>query len=97
LTSFLYDWLSANEAQTAVDDGLTADAHLVRMITEPSPDPLDIPVCCGFPVGSNSCLPLIEGAPCSLDVTTESALLSFDVEGDKRLYDIEKDHPQMMK
>ena len=58
---------------------------------------MDIPVCCGFPVGSNSCLPLIEGAPCSLDVTTESALLSFDVEGDKRLYDIEKDHPQMMK
>jgi muramoyltetrapeptide carboxypeptidase len=58
---------------------------------------MDIPVCCRFPVGSNSCLPLIEGAPCSLDVTTESALLSFDVEGDKRLYDIEKDHPQMMK
>lgn len=58
---------------------------------------MEIPVCCGFPEGSNSCLPLIEGAPCSLDVTTESALLSFDIEGDKRLYDIEKDPPQMMK
>ena len=41
---------------------------------------MDIPVCCGFPVGSNSCLPLLEGAPCSLDVTPDDALLSFDVE-----------------
>ncbi len=42
---------------------------------------LEIPVCCGFPVGSNSCLPLIEGAPCSLDVTTEHATLTFNIEG----------------
>ena len=42
---------------------------------------LEIPVCCGFPVGSNSCLPLIEGAPCSLDVTADQATLTFDIEG----------------
>ncbi len=41
---------------------------------------MDIPVCCGFPVGCNSCLPLIEGAPCSLDVTIEESVLSFNDE-----------------
>ena len=58
---------------------------------------MDIPVCCGFPVGSNSCLPLLEGAPCSLDVTPDDALLSFDVEGDKQLYEIKKEPSQIMK
>ena len=57
---------------------------------------LDIPVCCGFSVGSNSCLPLLEGAPCSLDVTPDGALLSFDVEGDKQLYEIKKEPSQIM-
>ena len=42
---------------------------------------LDIPICCGFPVGCNSCIPLIEGAPCSLDVTTDKAVLSFNMKG----------------
>ena len=37
----------------------------------------DIPICCGFPVGSNSCIPLIEGAPCSLDVTGTHAILTY--------------------
>ena len=58
---------------------------------------LDIPVCCGFPVGSNSCLPLIEGAPCSLDVTPEKAVLTFDIKGSAQSYDIEKDNPQLIK
>ena len=38
---------------------------------------VDIPICCGFPVGSNSCIPLIEGAPCSLDVTGTHAILTY--------------------
>jgi muramoyltetrapeptide carboxypeptidase len=58
---------------------------------------MEIPICCGFPVGSNSCLPLIEGAPCSLDVTPEKALLSFNIGGTERHYDIEKEHPQLMR
>ena len=58
---------------------------------------LDIPVCCGFPVGSNSCLPLIEGAPCSLDVTPEKAVLTFDINGSAQTYDIEKDSPKLIK
>ena len=53
----------------------------------------DIPVCCGFPVGSNSSLPLIEGAPCSLDITAEESVLSFNVKGEKHSYYIEKDTP----
>ena len=42
----------------------------------------DIPVCCGFPVGSNSCIPLIEGAPCSLDVTGTHAVLTYNIKGE---------------
>ena len=40
---------------------------------------LEIPVCCGFPVGSNSCIPLIEGAPCSLTVTSEDSVCPADL------------------
>jgi len=43
--------------------------------------PFNIPVCCGFPAGCNDSLPLIEGAPASLDVTPEGAVLSFHLEG----------------
>ena len=58
---------------------------------------LDIPVCCGFPVGSNSCQPLIEGAPCSLDVTLDKAILTFNVEGSVETYDTGKEQPQLLK
>lgn len=49
----------------------------------------DIPVCCGFPVGCSSCFPLIEGAPVTLDVTAEKALLTFNIEGRKQLHRID--------
>lgn len=42
---------------------------------------LEIPICCGFPVGSISCIPLIEGAPCTLDVTMDKAVLTYNMEG----------------
>ncbi len=45
---------------------------------------LDIPVCCGFPIGSNSCLPLVEGCPCSLDVANDHSLLTFNIEGQQQ-------------
>lgn len=45
---------------------------------------LEIPVCCGFPVGSNSCIPLIEGAPCTLDVTSEGSSLTFNIKGEQQ-------------
>lgn len=57
----------------------------------------DIPVCCGFPVGSNSCIPLIEGAPCSLDVTTERAVLTYYIKGTCQPFDIEKEKQQLIK
>lgn len=57
----------------------------------------DIPVCCGFPVGSNSCIPLIEGAPCSLDVTIERAALTYNIKGTCQPYDIEKEMQQLIK
>ncbi len=44
----------------------------------------EIPVCCGFPVGSSSCIPLIEGAPCTLDVAADQSVLTFNVRGERK-------------
>lgn len=57
----------------------------------------DIPVCCGFPVGSDSCIPLIEGAPCSLDVTTEKVTLTFNINGSVEPYGINMPDPTIIK
>jgi muramoyltetrapeptide carboxypeptidase len=50
----------------------------------------EIPVCCGFPVGSNSCIPMIEGAPCSLDITLDKAVLTYKIKGDCQPIKIEE-------
>jgi len=57
----------------------------------------DIPVCCGFPVGSNSCFPLIEGALCSLDVRGDSATLTYNIKGSVEPYEVDIDTPQLLK
>lgn len=57
----------------------------------------DIPVCCGFPVGSNSCIPFIEGAPCTLDVTPDHALLTYNMEGDVTPYEVDMATPKLIK
>jgi muramoyltetrapeptide carboxypeptidase len=57
----------------------------------------DISVCCGFPVGSNSCIPLIEGAPCTLDVTPDYALLTYNMEGDVTPYEVDMATPKLIK
>ena len=45
----------------------------------------DIPVLCGFPAGHGDVnRPLILGAPVTLDVRTDGATLSFNVEGTKK-------------
>ena len=51
-------------------------------------DEYEIPVCCGFPVGSNSCIPLIEGAPCTLDVSIDKAMLSYNIKGNVEPYEV---------
>ena len=58
---------------------------------------LDIPICCGFPVGCNSCIPLIEGAPCSLDVTTDKAVLSFNMKGSVEPHKVGIANQQLIK
>lgn len=58
---------------------------------------MNIPICCGFPVGSNSCLSLIEGAPCSLDVTMEKATLTFMTNDAQKLYQLDKPIVQLMR
>lgn len=50
----------------------------------------NIPVCCGFPVGSNDCLPLIVGAPVTLDVREDGATLAFNMEGRQLPFHINK-------
>lgn len=57
----------------------------------------EIPVCCGFPVGSNSCIPLIEGAPCSLEVSLDKAVLTYHITGTCQPFDIENEKQQMIK
>ncbi|MBP5799329.1 MAG: LD-carboxypeptidase [Prevotella sp.] len=57
----------------------------------------NIPICCGFPVGSNSCIPLIEGAPCSLDVTTDSAVLTFNIKGSVEPYEVDMANQQLIR
>ena len=57
----------------------------------------DIPVCCGFPVGSNSCIPLIEGAPCSLDVTADHAQLTFNTNGNVEPCEVHIANSKLMK
>ena len=52
---------------------------------------------CGFPVGSNSCIPLIEGTPCSLDVASDKAVLTFNMKGSVESYSVDKSNPQLMK
>jgi len=53
----------------------------------------NIPVCCGFPVGSNDCVPLIEGAHAILDVQADKVMLTFDIKGDQTHYQINKNTP----
>jgi muramoyltetrapeptide carboxypeptidase len=57
----------------------------------------EIPVCCGFPVGSNSCFPLIEGALGSLDVRGDSATLTYNIKGSVEPYEVDIDTPQLLK
>lgn len=57
----------------------------------------EIPVCCGFPVGSSSCIPLIEGALCSLDVRGDSATLTYRIKGSVEPYEVDIDTPQLLK
>lgn len=51
---------------------------------------LEIPVCCGFPVGSSSCIPIIEGCQCSLDVAPDCSILSFNMEGEQQDFQIKE-------
>lgn len=57
----------------------------------------DIPICCGFPVGSNSCIPLIEGATCTLDVATDKAVLTFKMKGTVEPYEVNFANQQLIK
>ena len=57
----------------------------------------DIPISCGFPVGSNSCIPLVVGAPCSLDVTPDHAMLTYQMEGTAEPYEVNALIPKLIK
>lgn len=56
----------------------------------------EIPICCGFPVGSNSCIPLIEGAPCTLDVT-DRAVLTYNMKGGVEPFDVDITNSKLIK
>ena len=56
----------------------------------------DIPICCSFPVGSNSCIPLIEGAHCTLDVT-DHAVLTYNMKGNVETFEVDIANPKLIK
>ena len=56
----------------------------------------DIPICCGFPVGSNSCIPLIEGAHCTLDVT-DHAVLTYNMKGNVETFEVDIANHKLIK
>lgn len=58
---------------------------------------LEIPICCGFPVDSNSCIPLIEGAPCTLDVTMDKAVLTYNMEGTMEPCEVDVANPRLFR
>ena len=57
----------------------------------------EIPICCGFPVGSNSCIPLVEGVQCALDVMTDKAVLTFNMKGAVEPYEVNLENQQLLK
>jgi len=64
---------------TAINFDLQYDS-VEQMLTKHFHDS-QIPVCCGFPTGSNDCFPLIEGANAVLDVDASCVKLKFDIGG----------------
>ena len=40
---------------------------------------------------------MIEGAPCSLDVNTETSILTFNVNGERQRYNVTNDRQQLFK
>ena len=49
-----------------------------------------IPVCCGFPGGHGDVnLPLVMGAPVTLEVTPEGSKLTFDIDGNQEVVNAE--------
>ena len=55
----------------------------------------DIPVLCGFPAGHGDVnLPLLMGAPVTLDVRDTGATLTFEVEGQTQVIDTETEEDQ---
>lgn len=57
----------------------------------------EIPICCGFPVGSNSCIPLVEGVLCALDVMSDRAVVTFNMKGAVEPYEVNLENPQLIK
>ena len=54
-----------------------------------------IPVICGFPAGHGEVnLPLVMGAPVTMEVRTDGATLQFDIEGEQHTISIENPNPK---
>ena len=50
-----------------------------------------IPVLCGFPAGHDDInLPLVMGAPVTIDVRTDGATLQFDIDGEQQIVNTEQ-------
>jgi muramoyltetrapeptide carboxypeptidase len=54
---------------------------MIRQLVEP----YEIPMLCGFPAGHGDVnMPLVMGAPVTIDVRNDGATLMFNIEGEQR-------------
>ena len=54
--------------------------------------PYNIPVLCGFPAGHGDVnLPLVMGAPVTIDVRSTGSVISFGIEGQQKEYQVSPD------
>lgn len=68
------------EFKDANDKTISVEAMLHDLLA-----PYNIPVLCGFPGGHGDInLPLVMGAPVTIDVSTDGATLQFDIDGEQQ-------------
>ena len=66
---------------------ISVEAMLHRIFT-----PYNIPVLCGFPAGHGDVnLPLVMGAPVTIDVSSTGSTISFGIEGQQKEYQVSSD------
>ena len=75
------------EFKDGSENTISVEAMLHRIFA-----PYNIPVLCGFPAGHGDVnLPLVMGAPVTIDVSSTGSTISFGIEGQQKEYQVSPD------